>query len=274
MRAVLFVFAFVVATVASANRAHACLERPEFQNNGRERARPLRGVVFRARWALDPDTIASTNRHVRTSSRFVSRDSVRIDYEADADSELHLGEMTLDLHSIAPVPRRPRHVTLTRSDNGRCNYVYIGLDQPVAALRVRVTRAGLVEDQWLVDHDIRRPRQRVTELSTAPICASPTGPTVLQLFAILDDGREVAVNGPVDYASIPIRTIENAVNNNTSWELDLAVSRAALLALLALIFARLALPRVAIGDASLYGHRWSVLFRRLLPRARVVRRRR
>jgi hypothetical protein len=126
-------------------------------------------------------------------------------------------------------------------------------------VRIRVTQAEGIDEQWSIG-------------GTGLICPSFAGRTVIELFALLD-GREVQLNGPVDYSSIPIRTIENAVNNNTSWELDLAVSRAALLALLALIFARLALPHVAIGDASLYGHRWSVLFRRLLPRARVVQRR-
>jgi hypothetical protein len=128
-------------------------------------------------------------------------------------------------------------------------------------MRIRVTQAEGIDEQWSIG-------------GTGLICPSFAGRTVIELFALLADGPEVQLNGPVDYASIPIRTIENAVNNNTSWELDLAVSRAALLALLALIFARLALPHVAIGDASLYGHRWSVLFRRLLPRAHVVRRRR
>jgi hypothetical protein len=86
---------------------------------------------------------------------------------------------------------------------------------------------------------------------TGLICPSFARCTVVGLFALLADGREVQLNGHIDYASIPIVNDTEPNESDTGWELDLVASSAALLVLVALLFRRIARPDVAIDDRSL-----------------------
>jgi hypothetical protein len=263
-------FVAIALGLCTSTAANACPIDRDYSISRSDGVFPTRGVivvrsdqVFRY-GSVGTPSMKWHGRIGRTTIRRIAPRFVRIDYDVDGDAVLQVRRTLFNVSRTARVAM-PRSAGLTRSGPGRCQQLTIELDQPVAAMRIRVTQAEGIDEQWSIGG---------RTVGSESICPSLVGPTVVELFALLADGREQQLNGRVDYASIPVRAIEPDDKSRAGWELDLAVARAALLALLALIFARLALPRVAIGDASLYGHRWSMLFRRLLPRARVVRRRR
>jgi hypothetical protein len=227
-----------------------------------DRALPLRGVVFvrswhsmAGRWAIGQG---------RSEATAVAPYIERIDYEADGDATFVIRDVAFTLSSIAATPTPPRTATMTRTDIGRCNSVDIVFDHPVAALRVHVTRAEGIDDQWLVEADGMR-------FSSQPICESLVGPTTLELFVVLADGREQRVFRPVDYAQIPIRAMDE-VDVDGERVLDLATLCAWLFAIGALFVAGAARPRVAVHGLTLRGYLPKLRFRVRMPRARVVRR--